>query len=47
MEIKYLCPYWGSEEYQPNTFIHYVKDKGYDGIEINERMKDYLKSQLS
>ncbi|MEZ4797830.1 MAG: sugar phosphate isomerase/epimerase [Flavobacteriaceae bacterium] len=35
MEIKYLCPYWGSEEYQPQTFIDYVKDKGYDGIEIN------------
>jgi hypothetical protein len=35
MQIKYLSPYWGSEEYQPQTFIDYVKDKDYDGIEIN------------
>jgi sugar phosphate isomerase/epimerase len=35
MEIKYLCPYWGSEDSKPNTFINYVKEEGYDGIEIN------------
>ena len=35
MKIKYLCPYWGSEDYQPNDFLDYAKNKGYDGIEIN------------
>lgn len=35
MEIKYLCPFWGSEDHQPNTFIEYVKNEEYDGIEIN------------
>lgn len=35
MKIKYLCPYWGSEDHQPNTFIEYVKNEEYDGIEIN------------
>jgi hypothetical protein len=35
MEIKYLCPFWGSEDYQPKTFIDYVKNEEYDGIEIN------------
>jgi hypothetical protein len=35
MEIKYLCPYWGSEDHQPKSFINYVKNEEYDGIEIN------------
>jgi len=35
MVIKYLCPYWGSEALQPEAFLQYVKENGYDGIEIN------------
>lgn len=34
MEIKYCCPYWGSEKDDPNSFVDKVLSAGYDGIEI-------------
>ncbi len=35
MQIKYLCPFWGSEALQPKAFLEYIKENGYDGIEMN------------
>lgn len=34
MEIKYCCPFWGSEKDNPKQFIDKVLSAGYDGIEI-------------
>jgi sugar phosphate isomerase/epimerase len=35
MEIKYICPYWGSEELRPEQFIQKALEDGYDGVEMN------------
>jgi len=35
MDIKYLCPHWGSEEKSASVFLEGVLKEGYDGIEIN------------
>ncbi|WP_282037678.1 sugar phosphate isomerase/epimerase family protein [Saccharicrinis aurantiacus] len=35
MKIKYMCPYWGSEEMPIEAFVEKVAAYGYDGIEIN------------
>lgn len=34
MEIKYCCPFWGSEKDNPKQFIDKVLSAGYNGIEI-------------
>ncbi len=33
MDIKFLCPRWGSEKIPWPEFLHNVKDAGYSGIE--------------
>ncbi|WP_430933206.1 sugar phosphate isomerase/epimerase family protein [Saccharicrinis sp. 156] len=35
MEIKYICPYWGSETLSPKTFVQKALAAGYDGVEMN------------
>ncbi len=35
MQIKYICPYWGSEHKTASVFLESVVKEGYDGIEIN------------
>ena len=35
MELKYICPYWGSDNLQPKEFIEKVLSAGYNGIEMN------------
>jgi hypothetical protein len=35
MEVKYLCPYWGSEKKSAGCFLEEVLLDGYDGVEIN------------
>ncbi|WP_066631479.1 sugar phosphate isomerase/epimerase family protein [Labilibacter marinus] len=35
MEIKYICPFWGSEDLRPKNFIEKALDAGYDGVEMN------------
>ncbi|TGV00240.1 sugar phosphate isomerase/epimerase family protein [Flavivirga rizhaonensis] len=34
MHIKFFCPYWGSEHLDYTTFLHKIKEAGYDGTEI-------------
>ncbi len=34
MQIKFFCPYWGSEHLDYVTFLHKIKAAGYDGTEI-------------
>ncbi|WP_178988047.1 sugar phosphate isomerase/epimerase [Winogradskyella schleiferi] len=46
MEIKYLCPYWGSEDHQPKSFIDYVKNEEYDGVEINIPKDDVFETNF-
>lgn len=35
MNIKYICPHWGSENDTADTFVEKVLAANYDGIEIN------------
>jgi len=35
MELKFLCPYWGSEGIAAEKFVANVTDAGFDGAEIN------------
>lgn len=35
MELKFFCPYWGSEELDFRSFFHKVKAVGYDGVEMS------------
>ncbi len=35
MEVKYLCPHWGSEKKSAGCFLEKVLLDGYDGVEIN------------
>lgn len=34
MQIKYLCPFWGSETIGPEIFIERVMEAGFDGVEV-------------
>ncbi|HMI04477.1 MAG TPA: hypothetical protein VK541_18450, partial [Pedobacter sp.] len=33
MKLEFFCPRWGSEHLDWDTFLHKVKEAGYDGIE--------------
>lgn len=35
MQIKFFCPYWGSEHLKWDVFFEKVKEVGYDGIEMS------------
>lgn len=35
MEIKFLCPHWGSNHLPFNEFLTQVKTSGYDGVEMS------------
>ncbi|MFT3678012.1 MAG: sugar phosphate isomerase/epimerase [Chitinophagaceae bacterium] len=35
MQLKYVCPYWGQEQFGAVEFLERVQEAGYDGIEIN------------
>nr|WP_299521306.1 sugar phosphate isomerase/epimerase [Winogradskyella sp.] len=35
MELKFLYPYWGSEDLQAVSFFEFVEANAFDGIEIN------------
>ncbi|WP_297086488.1 TIM barrel protein [uncultured Draconibacterium sp.] len=35
MQVKYLCPYWGSSHLSAKQFISKALRAGYDGVEIN------------
>lgn len=35
MELKYLCPFWGSEATGAEVFVDKVMEAGFDGVEIN------------
>jgi hypothetical protein len=34
MNIKYSCPYWGSDRFSPATFIDKIIEDGYEGAEL-------------
>jgi sugar phosphate isomerase/epimerase len=42
MNIKYSCPYWGSDSLSPATFIEKAVAAGFDGIEIFVQPPDDL-----
>lgn len=49
MELKFLYPFWGSENLSPTDFFDLVVENNFDGIEINipknsEFEKDFYKS---
>ncbi len=45
MEIKYICPYWGSNNLPIDTFIKKAISDGFDGIEVNIPMdNDFIAS---
>lgn len=35
MEIKFFCPLWGNEHLPFESFLHNVKEAGYDGVEMS------------
>jgi len=35
MKLKFLCPYWGSENLSAKSFLHKALTEGYSGVEIN------------
>ena len=35
MKIKYICPFWGSDNLSAKGFIQKVVESGYDGVEVN------------
>ena len=35
MQIKYICPFWGSSELSARQFATKALEAGYDGIEMN------------
>lgn len=35
MDLKYICPHWGSESKPISTFFNEVLAEGYNGVEIN------------
>ena len=42
MQLKYGCPYWGSDHYTPKEFISKVVNAGYDGVELFLQPPDKL-----
>lgn len=35
MQIKYICPFWGSSELSAKEFVNKALDAGYEGVEVN------------
>lgn len=46
MEIKYICPYWGSDDLKVEEFIHKALAAGYDGVEMNISPDQNFDSEL-
>lgn len=40
MEIKYICPYWGSDHLSIDTFIEKAMKAGYHGMDVNVQMEN-------
>lgn len=35
MQIKYICPFWGSSKLSAKDFVNKALSAGYDGVEVN------------
>lgn len=46
MQIKYICPFWGSSELLAKEFVNKALEAGYDGVEVNMPDDEYFISEL-
>lgn len=46
MEIRYFCPYWGSEHLSIDRFCEKVKAAGYNGVEMGLPLDPAAKSAV-
>jgi len=46
VEIKFFCPYWGSDSLSYPQFFKKVKEAGYDGVEMSLPLEGVVKSEI-
>lgn len=46
MEIKFICPHWGSKHLDFGVFLKKVKESGYDGVEMSLPLNETEKQTI-
>ena len=46
MELKFICPYWGSDHLDFEEFLNRVKNSGYEGVEMSLPFDQFEKENV-